>query len=199
MGTKSPNPKVPIMDMTMKAMKLSEELALTGKTVFFLDGWIDYDDRVNYLLDATMAISSHFDLPETRFSFRTRLLDYFWCGLPILTTEGDQLAEIIDGQGAGMALPYQDEAAWARAIEECLKNPTRLQKMSEKARAIAQRFYWKDNAEPLRQFLRAPYHLPAHEKVTMPSLFERARAVYRRGGKELILKRSSELLGDILK
>jgi glycosyltransferase involved in cell wall biosynthesis len=199
MGTKSPNPKVPIMDMTMKAMKLSEELALTGKTVFFLDGWIDYDDRVNYLLDATMAISSHFDLPETRFSFRTRLLDYFWCGLPILTTEGDQLAEIIDGQGAGMALPYQDEAAWARAIEECLKNPTRLKLMSEKARAISQRFYWKDNAEPLRQFLRAPYHLPAHEKVTMPSLFERARAVYRRGGKELILKRSSELLGDILK
>lgn len=199
MGTKSPNPKVPIMDMTMKAMKLSDELALTGKNVFFLDGWIDYDDRVNYLLDATIAVSSHFDLPETRFSFRTRLLDYFWCGLPILTTEGDQLAELIASRGAGAALPYQDEAAWARAIASSLKDKAKLKTMSDNARAIGQQFHWQDNAEPLRQFLRAPYHLPTHEKVTMPSLIERARAVYRRGGKELIIKRSSELLGDLLK
>lgn len=199
MGTKSPNPKVPVMDMTMRAIKLAEELDLKDKSVFFLEGWIDYDDRVNYLLDADIAVSSHFDLPETRFSFRTRLLDYFWCGLPILTTEGDQLAELIDGQGAGMALPYGDENAWARAIENCLDDRVRLKSMSEKARGISRRFHWKDNAAPIARFMEAPYHLPAHEKVTMPSLFERARAVYRRGGRELIIKRSSELLGDIIK
>jgi hypothetical protein len=65
MGTKSPNDKVPIMDMTLKARQLSDELGLTDKSVFFLDGWVPYEDRVNYLLDATIAVSAHFDLPET--------------------------------------------------------------------------------------------------------------------------------------
>ncbi len=199
MGTKSPNDKVPIMDMTLKARQLSDELGLTDKSVFFLDGWVPYEDRANYLLDATIAVSAHFDLPETRFSFRTRILDYFWCGLPILTTQGDQLAELIDGYKAGQALPYQDVDGWASSIKKILLNPEELKSMQQGARRLAEKFYWDDNVEPLRKFLREPHHLPAFEKVTMPSLFERAHAVYRRGGQELILKRSKELLGDILK
>jgi glycosyltransferase involved in cell wall biosynthesis len=199
MGTKSPNPKVPVMDMTTRAMALAKELDLTDKNVFFLEGWVDYDERVNYLLDATIAVSSHFDLPETRFSFRTRLLDYFWCGLPVLTTGGDQLAELIDAGGAGVALPYQDEAAWAAAIKNTLSDKARLKSMQDNARRLGERFHWQDNAEPIRKFLRQPHHLPQHEQVTMPNLIERARAIYRRGGKELIIKRSTELINDILK
>jgi len=199
MGTKSPNPKVPVMDMTTRAIDLAAKLGLTDKNVFFLPGWVDYEERVNYLLDATIAVSSHFDLPETRFSFRTRLLDYFWCGIPILTTGGDQLAELIEAGGAGMALPYSDKDAWAQAIKLCLSDKEKLSAMKQSALQLGQRFHWQDNAEPIRKFLRNPYHLPAHEVVTMPSLIERARAVYRRGGKELIIKRSSELLNDILK
>ncbi|MBK7837919.1 MAG: glycosyltransferase family 4 protein [Candidatus Obscuribacter sp.] len=152
MGTKSPNDKVPIMDMTLKARQLSDELGLTDKSVFFLDGWVPYEDRVNYLLDATIAVSAHFDLPETRFSFRTRILDYFWCGLPILTTQGDQLAELIDGYKAGQALPYQDVDGWASSIKKILLNPEELKSMQQGARRLAEKFYWDDNVEPLRKF-----------------------------------------------
>ncbi len=114
MGTKSPNPKVEVMDMTKRARELASQLGLTDKNVFFLEGWVSYEKRVNYLLDATAAVSAHFDLPETRFSFRTRILDYLWCGLPILTTGGDGLAELIKEQGAGLVLPYRKmQAAWA--------------------------------------------------------------------------------------
>lgn len=199
MGTKSPNPKVPVMDMTVRARELSDSLALTDKNVFFLDGWVDYDERVNYLLDADIAISSHFDLPETRFSFRTRILDYFWCGLPILTTHGDGLADLIQENGAGLALPYEDVDAWSAAIEQLVLKKELRQSMKAGSTKLSSRFHWQDNARPILEFLQAPYHLPDYEKVTMPSLLERAHAVYRRGGQELILKRSKELLGDILK
>jgi len=199
MGTKSPNAKVPVMNMTTRAIALSAELGLTDKNVFFLEGWVDYDERVNYLLDATMAVSSHFDLPETRFSFRTRLLDYFWCALPTLTTGGDQLAELIEASGAGIALPFGDVKAWTEAIKACLRDEQRLAAMKTGAQKLSEKFHWIDNAEPIRKFLRQPYHLPAHEQVTMPNLLERARSVYRRGGKDLIIKRSTELLNDILK
>jgi hypothetical protein len=33
----------------------------------------------------------------------------------------------------------------------------------------------------------------------MPGLVERARAVYERGGKELIVKRSQEIIKDVLR
>lgn len=199
MGTKSPNPKVPVMDMTKRARDLSDKLGLTDKHVFFLDGWVDYEERVNYLLDADIAISCHFDLPETRFSFRTRILDYFWSALPILTTHGDGLADLIEENGAGIALPYGDAPAWTRAIEKLVLDKALRTAMKEKSRELSKQFHWQDNARAIADFLRAPYHLPDHEKVTMPSLIERAHAVYRRGGQELILKRSKELLGDILK
>lgn len=118
MGTKSPNPKVEVMDMTRKARDLADKYGITDKNVFFLEGWVSYEKRVNYLLEATAAVSAHFDLPETRFSFRTRILDYLWCGLPILTTGGDGLAELIKEHGAGLIMPYQDPAAWAKAIKQ---------------------------------------------------------------------------------
>ncbi len=199
MGTKSPNPKVEIMDMTRRARDLAGQYGLTDKNVFFLEGWVPYEKRVNYLLEATAAVSAHFDLPETRFSFRTRILDYFWCGLPILTTGGDGLAELIKENGAGLVLPYQDPTAWARAIEQVVSDGQGRQAMSVGSRKIAQMFYWQNNAQPIVRFVKEPYHLPAFAKITMPNLIERARAVNRRGGPRLIIKRSVELINDILK
>ncbi|MBA2476756.1 MAG: hypothetical protein H0V40_12485, partial [Actinobacteria bacterium] len=38
-----------------------------------------------------VAVSAHFDDVETRFAFRTRLLDCLWAGLPVVTTRGDAL------------------------------------------------------------------------------------------------------------
>ncbi|MGH9552269.1 MAG: glycosyltransferase family 4 protein, partial [Terriglobales bacterium] len=114
MGIKSPNAQVPLMPMAGKAQQLAKELALLDRHVFFADRWVDYEERVNFLCDADIAVSAHFDLIETRFSFRTRVLDYFWAGLPIITTQGDDLAEIIVRENAGFALPYGDEKGWAQ-------------------------------------------------------------------------------------
>jgi glycosyltransferase involved in cell wall biosynthesis len=199
MGTKSPNPKVEIMDMTKRARDLASQFGLLDRNVFFLEGWVSYEKRVNYLLDATAAVSAHFDLPETRFSFRTRILDYLWCGLPILTTAGDGLAELIQQHGAGLILPYQDASAWAAAIKQVVGDERGREAMRKGSKEVAKMFYWQNNAEPIRRFLKNPYHLPTFEKITMPTLLERARAVYRRGGRRLIIKRSVELINDILK
>ena len=54
-----------------------------------------------YLLDADLAVSAHFDDVETRFAFRTRLLDCLWAGLPVVTTRGDSLGELIVAGGGG--------------------------------------------------------------------------------------------------
>lgn len=199
MGVKSPNPQVELMDMTVRARQLAKDLGALDLHVFFGESWVGYEDRVNYLLDADAAVSSHFDVIETRFSFRTRILDYLWTGLPILTTGGDQFADLIEERGAGIAIPYEDVTAWEDAIRKTVTDNEANRKFAEASRSLANEFHWSKAAQPLLKYCLDPYHLPRFNKVTMPSLIERAQAVYSRGGKELVAKRSKELLGEFLK
>jgi glycosyltransferase involved in cell wall biosynthesis len=199
MGFKSPNPQVSMMDMAIRAKELAQSLGLLDKHVFFCETWTSYEDRVNFLLDADAAVSAHFDLPETRFSFRTRILDYLWAGLPIVTTCGDQLAEMIQRYQAGEALEYEDVDAWTDALRRLVTDTQLRARYKQNSSLLAQQFHWSKVVRPLMQFCEAPHSLPKYKKVQMPSLVERARAVYSRGGKELVLRRSKELLEDILR
>ena len=198
MGTKPPNPQVPVMEMTHKAQELSESLGLLGKNVFFLKDWVSYEQRANFLLDADIAVSSHFDLPETRFSFRTRMLDYFWAHLPIVATGGDHLADLIEANQAGVTVPYQDVNAWKQAISRLLSDAAFKKACQSGAAKLAEQFSWPKVIEPLRAYCFNPHHLPPYKKVSKPSLIERAHAVYSRGGKELVIKRSTQLIKDFL-
>ena len=86
LGVQHPNPNVPEMRMVVEARALAAELGLVDRHVFFNEQWVAYDDRQNYLLDADIGVSTHFHHVETEFSFRTRILDYLWAGLPFVTT-----------------------------------------------------------------------------------------------------------------
>jgi len=196
---KSPNPQVPLMPMAEKAQKLATDLGLIDKTVFFSQAWVKYDERQNFLMEADAAVSAHFDTIETRFSFRTRILDNLWSNLPTLTTGGDQLAELISAHQAGTAIPYKDVDGWANAIKTMVTDRAFNERCRKGAHELAQRFTWSESARPLIEYCRNPHRLPPFQKIKMPSLLERANAVYSRGGKELILKRSKDLLNDMLR
>ena len=65
MGMRHPNPGVPEMRMAVATRHLSDELGLTDTHVFFNEGWVPYDERQNHLLDADIAVSTHFPHVET--------------------------------------------------------------------------------------------------------------------------------------
>lgn len=199
MGTRSPNRQVPLMKMAVNAESLADSLGILNTNVFFPERWVSYEERVNYLLDADVAISAHFDLPETRYSFRTRILDYFWCHLPIITTGGDSLSDLIEKAGAGLTMPYRNVESWKAAILKMFGDNEFRRRCRNGSAWLAEGFTWDKVVEPLKQYCRNPHTLPKHHRVTMPSLIERAHAVYSRGGKELVLKRSSELIKDMLR
>src|SRR5262249_28644569 len=77
--------------------------------------WVPYEERVNWLLDADCAVSAHLDHVETRFAFRTRLLDCFWAGLPVVCTEGDDLAERVARDDLGGTVAAGDVDGMAAA------------------------------------------------------------------------------------
>jgi glycosyltransferase involved in cell wall biosynthesis len=105
---------------TLEARTAARELGLLDRVVFFHDGWVPYERRADWLLEADCAVVTHVDHLETRFAFRTRILDCFWAGVPAVCTLGDELAERVDRDGLGKAVPERDPPALAAALDGVL-------------------------------------------------------------------------------
>lgn len=156
MGGRHPNPLTPEMRTSYESHSLSDRLGLTGVHVFFNEGWVDYEQRHNYLLDADVGVSLHLDHIETAFSFRTRILDYIWAGLPIVATSGDAFAEMIEKYGLGVVVPPRDPDATADALIRLLGDPDLADRSARASEGLRARFAWPRAMQPLREFCREP-------------------------------------------
>jgi glycosyltransferase involved in cell wall biosynthesis len=152
MGVKHPNPAVPEMQMASDAMQLAKELDLLDKDVFFNYGWIPYEQRQNFLLEADIGVSIHSEHLETQYAFRTRILDYIWVGLPILSTTGDSFAELIQARQLGRVVPYGDVQAIAKGIRFLLE-PEVKERMQENLHKIRSEYYWESTILPIENMI----------------------------------------------
>lgn len=156
MGAKHPNPDVPAMKMAVQARELVAELGLE-EHVFFNEDWVDYADRHNFLLDADVAVSAHFEDIETAFSFRTRILDYLWCGLPIVATEGDFFAGLVEERGLGAVIAYEDEEAMAQAFVRLLGDDEEREAIAARVSLAAEDFRWERTLAELVRYCENPW------------------------------------------
>ncbi|MCU1682255.1 MAG: glycosyl transferase [Amycolatopsis sp.] len=156
LGMKHPNPEVAEMDIGAQTIRLSDSLGLTGKHVFFNEQWVPYEERQNWLLDADCGVTTHYEHVETTFAFRTRVLDYLWAGLPIVTTDGDSFADLVREEKLGVVVPAQDANALAEALERSLYDTEFAAGCVERIAAVAQRFAWPNALAPLVEFCRDP-------------------------------------------
>ncbi len=156
MGLKHPNPGVPKMQVAWETQQLARELGLTGRHVFFNEGWVPYEERADYLLDADVGVSTHFQHVETAFSFRTRILDYLWASLPIVATDGDTFGTVIREKGLGRVVPAQDVDALETALEEMLYDPAAADAARAAVREVAEEYRWSRVLQPLVEFCRTP-------------------------------------------
>lgn len=160
LGLRHPNPDVGEMRMTADAMALADELGLTGTHVFFNRGWVPYEDRQNYLLEATIGVSTHLDHVETAFSFRTRVLDYMWASLPIVATAGDSLADLIESERIGLTVPAGDVDALEDALFRLIDDEALRTACRENLARIGPQFQWSEVLSPLLEFCRDPERAP---------------------------------------
>jgi glycosyltransferase involved in cell wall biosynthesis len=169
MGMKHPNPGVPDMRIAWETRQLAEELGLIDKHVFFNAGWVPYNERADVLLDADVGVSTHFEHVETEFSFRTRILDYLWTGLPIVATTGDSFGNVLDSEGIGRGVPPENVDALETALEEMLYNEAAAAAARENVIRYAEQFRWATVLKPLLQFARSPRRALDLPCVSRPS------------------------------
>jgi glycosyltransferase involved in cell wall biosynthesis len=129
---------------------------LEDRLVFMNRNWVPYRARANYLLEADLGVSTHLDHLEARYAYRTRVLDYLWAGLPVIATEGDVLADLVETESLGGTAPPADPQALADAIVALLGDPGRLESAKARIAELAPRLRWSQVVEPLRRFVAAP-------------------------------------------
>jgi glycosyltransferase involved in cell wall biosynthesis len=148
-GLTPPNPdsrKLAVVDIFISEAR---RLGLLDSTVIVNKEWTPYEDRGDYLLEADAAISLHRDNMETRFAFRTRMLDYVWAGLPIISSEGDSWEQLIVSHGLGMTVACGDEDGLVQAILKMADDPEFRKNCRRKVETIALQFTWDNIAARL--------------------------------------------------
>jgi glycosyltransferase involved in cell wall biosynthesis len=156
LGMRHPNPEVPEMDIGTRTRSLADRLDLTDRHVFFNEGWVPYADRQNWLLDADCGVTTHFHHVETTFAFRTRVLDYLWASLPIVTTDGDSFADLVRAERLGVVVPPCDPQALADALERAMYDEEFAAGCRERIAVVRERFTWERVLEPLTSYVRSP-------------------------------------------
>ncbi len=197
MGTAVPPSQYrPSQAMAARAHELARELGVLDRVVFFNTEWVPYADRGAYLLEADLGASTHLPHLETRFAFRTRLLDCFWAGLPMVVTGGDVLSDLVARQGLGRAVPPEDVAAVANAIRAVMDEPAGRAGYGPRFAAVRNDLTWARAVAPLVSFARSPWraadqpsgpssmgHVTATPLQQLPA---RAVEVLREGGPLLL-------------
>ena len=207
LGTRHPGPGAVSDRAEAAARQTAAELGLAGREVLFADGWVPYDERARWLAAAEIGVSTHLPHVETEFSFRTRVLDYLWAGLPVVSTAGDALADLVAAEGLGAVVPPDDVRALTAALDGLLADPARRAAAAAASARAADAYRWPVVVAPLLDFCRAPRRapdlaLPPAERALLgisaldarPSVRARLAAAHREGGLALVARRAAARL-----
>lgn len=206
MGMNHPNPDVPQMRMATAAASLADQLGLTGLNVFFNHGWVPYEERASYLLESDIGISCHLQHVETTYSFRTRVLDYFWAELPIIVTRGDALSEIVEQRSLGLTVEAGDTIGLASAIRRMVEEEDLRRECRLNVSKLRPELSWSQTIRPLDQFCSTPRRAPDKSQIRKTATLPASRLrrlprlvanTWSEGGLTLVVRRSLDRLGTL--
>ena len=148
----NPNPESTPQRIHGAAQARARTIDPEGRSIFF-SRWLPYERRADLYAASDLLVSISSPGLETDLSFRTRLLDAAWGGLPSVSMEGGALARELDREGAGLSVAG-DAAALAAAVAGLLSDDGRRVRLAEGARRFAARQTWQRVAAPLSAWCR---------------------------------------------
>jgi glycosyltransferase involved in cell wall biosynthesis len=158
MGAGHPDSRVPKMKKYNEAVNLAKELGIINKYVFFNKDWVPYNERAKFLRASHIGISTHYNTIETEYSFRTRILDYLWTDLPIITTQGDFFARYVKEKKLGITVEAENVNSLKNAILELVRNNVLYNEMKKNISENKEEFVWSEVTKPLINYCSAPYN-----------------------------------------
>ena len=163
--TRHPNPEITPQGKLAEAMQYVKTNALDFVR---FEPWAAYEDRGAFFERFTLALLTFPRSLETDLSMRTRVYDYLWCGLPIVTSSAPGTDEILERYGAGAIVIDESPQAFAREIVSIVRDDARYETMRRGAERFVVEHQWDRTLEPLRAFCRAPRFEKTKEAFAAP-------------------------------
>jgi glycosyltransferase involved in cell wall biosynthesis len=138
------------MGSTEAARDLARELGLLDRVVFFVNDWIAYDRRHEYLLEADVGIALHRDAREAELSARARTMDFLWSRLPSVLSEGTELGARFAAAGFAREVAVGDAEGAAAALLELLDGDESARRAAE---GLVAEYRWETVVAPLAALL----------------------------------------------
>jgi glycosyltransferase involved in cell wall biosynthesis len=151
--TRHPNPGMTPQGKLAEAM---EYVRKRGYDFVRFEPWAPYQERAAFFERFALALLTFRRSVETDLSMRTRVYDYLWCGLPIVTSPAPGTDEILTRYRAGSVIPVDDPAAFANEILAIAGSRERYEAMAGGSLQFARDHQWERTLEPLREFCLAP-------------------------------------------
>jgi glycosyltransferase involved in cell wall biosynthesis len=150
--------KLPNAELTPQSVAAATECAVRdrGDTFVTFEPWAAYEDRAAYFDRFAIALLTFEPSLETDLAMRTRLFDFLWAGLPVLTSPAPGTDDIVTGHSAGRVVPSNEPADFARVLVEILGEPAAYERAVAGGRAWAAGNQWPTLLEPLLQFCAEP-------------------------------------------
>jgi glycosyltransferase involved in cell wall biosynthesis len=152
--TRHPNPGMTPQGKTADALKHVRSRGY-GDFVKF-EPWAEYQRRGDFFDRFFLSLLTFPQSIETDLSMRTRVYDYLWGGLPVVTTPAPGIDEILQKYGAGSVVESPSAVAFATEIVQIAEDRLRYDRMIAGARQFVRDHQWPRVLEPLREFCRNP-------------------------------------------
>ncbi len=175
--TKHPNPDLTPQGKLADAM---QHVKRRGFDFVRFEPWFGYDRRAEFFDRFALALLTFPQSLETDLSMRTRVYDYLWGGLPIVSSPAPGTDEILKRYRCGIIVDDSSPRAFAAAILQAFAQQNSLRSGS---RDFVREHQWPDALQPLRDFCRKPRvdaqkeSFAAHMQVPerAPSMLERLK------------------------
>jgi len=96
--------------------------------------WSRYENRGELFDRFDAALLTFGQSLETDLSMRTRIFDYLWGGLPVISSSAPGTDAILERYGAGLVVPSEDPLAFADAVVKILSDSDEQNRLREGAR-----------------------------------------------------------------
>ena len=137
-------------DATEQARELAARLGVLDRTVLFLDEWIPYDQRFDYLREAQLGITLHRHEAEAQLAARARYMDYLAAGLPCVLGRGDEDAAEFEAAGFATLPASHAPEELARVLLRFADDPAALAAAAAAGSRLAAERSWGAVGERLR-------------------------------------------------
>lgn len=163
-----------------KVRKMAQNILQNGKIIF--SGLFPFKERANFYLASDVAVNIPSATIEDELSVRTRIIDYAWGRLPVITTARDEYSEKVIKRGAGFTYAAGNPKDLASVLEELIENRSKLDHARNNLEDLLRNdLDVKKLIGPLEEFINRPHVDPTRSspKRILPELLLWVRDAFR--------------------